>query len=253
MHERSSSVSSETGFSLIELMIALTVTLVVMGIATTLLARSLGARTRENQRTDAIADVQRGLNIMSREIANAGFNMSGNGIVAGDSNSNSIRIRSNLNRYDGAAMECLTGSTDSRCTAEDVSEDLKYFVNAAADTNYLVRYDDNQSAGSPPTTPDLRKTVLANRLDSFRVHYYNQKVTYDTDTATLDITNVRYSDNVTAAVEVTPDTARYIVLCLAVGLDAMGTPGSPGYQPATRVMLTSDVALRNNNVDLISY
>ena len=38
----------EQGFSLLELMIALTVTLIIMGAATTLLATSLRTRTREN-------------------------------------------------------------------------------------------------------------------------------------------------------------------------------------------------------------
>src|SRR5215207_6198629 len=85
----------EAGFSLIELMVALGVTLVIMVIATRLLAMSMFVRQRENQRSEAVADVQRALQSMSREISNAGLGMKNNGLVASDSNDISIRIRSN--------------------------------------------------------------------------------------------------------------------------------------------------------------
>jgi Tfp pilus assembly protein PilW len=88
------------GFSLLELLIAMVITMALMTAASTLLANALRVRSRENQKSDALADTQRALNIMSREIANSGFNMTGNGIVAADSGLNEIRVRSNLNRYD---------------------------------------------------------------------------------------------------------------------------------------------------------
>ena len=59
--------NSQRGFSLIELLIAMTVTIVIAGIASTLVAQSLRMRTREDARSDAIADAQRALNIVSRE------------------------------------------------------------------------------------------------------------------------------------------------------------------------------------------
>ena len=73
------------GFSLLELLIAMVITMALMTAASTLLANALRVRSRENQKSDALADTQRALNIMSREIANSGFNMTGNGIVAADS------------------------------------------------------------------------------------------------------------------------------------------------------------------------
>src|ERR671927_210429 len=87
------------GFSLIELLIAMAITMTLMTAAATLLANALRVRSRENQKSDALADVQRALNIMSREVANSGFNMSNNGIVATESGTNRIRIRANLNRF----------------------------------------------------------------------------------------------------------------------------------------------------------
>src|SRR5215467_3818908 len=99
----SNNKTTNGGFSLLELLIAMAITMAMMTAATTLLANALRVRSRENQKSDALADTQRALNIMSREIANAGFNLTGNGIVAADSGANGLRIRSNLNRYDTSA------------------------------------------------------------------------------------------------------------------------------------------------------
>jgi Tfp pilus assembly protein PilW len=95
---------TQAGFSLLELLIAMGITLTVVGLASTLLASSFNIRSREDRKSDAIADVQRALNIMTREISNSGFkvpaglpSVSPNGIVTGDSNNESLRIVSNLN------------------------------------------------------------------------------------------------------------------------------------------------------------
>src|SRR6266540_4007693 len=114
MKQQFTSTKPQAGFSLIELIIAMTITLVVLGIATTMLARALNIRTRANDNIDAMADAERALNIMSREISQAGFNLLDNGIVAADSvtdaNGNStIRIRANLNKFDTSASPLARG------------------------------------------------------------------------------------------------------------------------------------------------
>src|ERR1700752_2133037 len=116
------SKQSNAGFSLIELIIAMTLTLTVMSIASVLLAQALNVRTRTNANNDALADAQRALNIMTREISTAGFNLTGNGSVSGDTandaNGNSmIRIRANLNKFDE------TASTSARNGISGVGED----------------------------------------------------------------------------------------------------------------------------------
>lgn len=214
--------NTNAGFSLLELLIAMVITMALMTAASTLLAQALRVRSRENQKSDALADAQRALNIMSREIANTGFNMTGNGIVAADSGANSIRIRSNLNRYDTSA-----GATN-RDSIIDENEDVKFFINEADATKYLARYDPHGNG----------KTVLANRIDGMTIHYFAQKVTYTAPAAGMDIT-------APSAAEVTPANAKYIVIAISVTLDAVGTQGSPGYQPPYSVLLCSDVTLRN--------
>jgi type II secretory pathway pseudopilin PulG len=218
------------GFSLLELLIAMVITMALMTAATTLLASALRVRSRENQKSDALADTQRALNIMSREIANAGFNMTGNGIVAADSSLNEIRVRANLNRYDYDPS--VTDA--SRENVQDTGEDITYFINTADNTMYLARHD-KYGTGS---------TVLANRIDGMNIHYFDQKVTYTAPPAGSDITGA-------SATEVNPAGAKYIVIAISVTLDAIGTPGQPGYQPPYSVLLCSDVTLRNS--DLWSY
>jgi len=215
------------GFSLLELLIAMVITMALMTAASTLLANALRVRSRENQKSDALADTQRALNIMSREIANAGFNMTGNGIVAADSGLNELRVRSNLNRYDYDPLV----SDDSRNNVEDSGEDITYFLNSADNTMYLARHD-KYGTGS---------TVLANRIDGMKIHYFDQKVTYTAPPGGSDITNV-------SAAEVAPASAKYIVIAISVTLDAVGEPGSPGYQPPYSVLLCSDVTLRNTDL-----
>ncbi len=107
MKKQVSSSKRQAGFSLIELIIAMAITIAITAIAGRLLAQSLNIRTRANEKVDSLADAQRALNIISREIAEAGFNLTDNGIVPADSitdaNGNStIRIRSNLNKFNAA-------------------------------------------------------------------------------------------------------------------------------------------------------
>ena len=222
--------ASSSGFSLLELLIAMAITMALMTAAATLLANALRVRSRENQKSDALADTQRALNIMSREIANSGFNMSNNGIVPADSGLNEIRVRSNLNKYDFD----IAVSDASRNNVQDAGEDITYFINESDNTMYLARHD-RFGSGS---------TVLANRIDRMSIHYFDQKVTYTAPPKGFDITDA-------SAPEVLPQNAKYIVIAIAVTLDAVGTPNTDGYQPPYSVLLCSDVLLRNT--DLWSY
>ena len=209
------SQNSQRGFSLIELLIAMTVTIVIAGVAATLVAQSLRMRTREDARSDAIADAQRALNIVSREIANSGFGLPDNGLVTGDTGPSSIRFRANLNAY---TTEAGAG------VVSDPDEDIKYsmYHDDASDRHYLVRYD--------VTRPDREGiTVLANRLDTFSLTYY------DMDGNIVDV--VTNTGNVILVWKVMVE--------VGVTLPAIGAPGSTGYQPERPLNLRSEVVLRN--------
>ena len=228
MNEQNIKHARTAGFSLIELLIAMAITLTVMGIATTLIARSLKVRARENRQTDALADAQRALNLMSREIANAGFRMRTNGIVWEDSNNDtSIRVLANLNKY--------TGETDNGVTEE--GEDVKFFL--TNNKQSLVRYDANAPAG-------LKSTVLANRISGLNIYYYSQRIDYTTGDCNAPVIS---GNGVVRLTNANISNATYVVLAICVNLPAEGVQGSPGYQPATQALLVSDVALRNANIN----
>jgi len=235
---------NQSGFSLIELLISMTITLVIMGLASSMLASAFNLRAREDRKSDAVADAQRALNIMTREIGNAGFQVptglagvSVNGIVSGDSDSESIRIVSNLNGAPDPTDPSLTDTDVS-----DADEDVKFlmYVDNTLGQRYIVRYEKNATNET---------TVLSNRIDSLVIRYYPEKVTYSTTVVNgvCDITNVKNASGSTAA-EVSPDAAKYIVIAVGVTLPAVGRRNSPGYQPASQVQLTSDVVLRNSIV-----
>ena len=227
MHKQKSAHSSR-GFSLLELVVAMGITILLAGLASMLLAGSFSSRARENQKTEALADTQRGLNLMTREIANSGFGLTDNGLVAADSGLTSIRVRANLNAASG---ETTSGS------ASDRDEDIKYLLYTESNSSYIVRLDVNSSAS---------EMVLANRVDALKFRYYADKVTYTA--RDCDITNVldAYGNPVGEVAQ--KSSARYIVLSVCVNLPAVSTPGSPGYQPTSSVQLVSDIALRNSQL-----
>lgn len=167
------------GFSLVELMIAMGITLVLMALATTLFAAALGTRSRESRKTDALTSARAALSALSREIANSGYGLTSNGIVLADSNSQKIHFRANLHNGD-----YLTNG---------VGEDVTYFFDSA--TKSIVRYDPNNS----PTT-----SVVVNRISNVTFSYYDytgSSSTY-TESATPTVNTGRVA--ITVWVELEP-------------------------------------------------
>src|SRR4029078_4442276 len=217
MHTRP--LNHQSGFSLFELIIAMLITITIMALSSSLLAGSFHVRSREDRKSDAIADVQRALNIMTREIGNAGMKLpsglpyvSSNGGVAGDSDSTSIRIVSNLNGMPDSANGYYEDSD-----VIDTDEDVKFlmYVDAARGQRYIVRYEKNSTG---------QTTVLANRVDSLVFRYYDEKVTYDTTVdsdGVCDITNVKNAAG-DEEKEVSPGSAKFIVIAVGVTLPSVG-------------------------------
>lgn len=204
------------GFSLIELMIAMTVTLVVMTIASSLLAQSLNIRSRENERIEALADAQRALNMMTRDIANAGCGLTSNGIVAADSDNLQIRVRSNLDYFPDS-----TSTSDS--DTSDPDEDVVYAIitnTTGGAPQLLITRQDINSANAV--------TQIANRVDGLQFNYY------DSTGALL------------AAGQA--GSASKVKMTITITLGSVGTRGQAGYQPGSQTQLTSEVALRNKDL-----
>lgn len=197
------------GFSLIELMVALGVTLIITVIAAQLLAQSLNVRARENARIEAITDVQRALQMMSREIGNAGLGLTNNGLVPADCDASELRVRSNLNAFTEATLDTT-----------DPDEDIVY----AIINNTTGGSGDNQRLVTRQDISTGTVMSVANRIDDLLFEYLNEDGTTVTNAA--DAEKVR--------------------ITVSVWLRAVGSPGRPGYQPASRTRLVSEVALRNS-------
>jgi prepilin-type N-terminal cleavage/methylation domain-containing protein len=202
---RRANASGAAGFSLIELIIAMAILLVMMTGASQLLMNSLGVRTRENQKSDALSDAQRALNIMSREIGNSGFGLDFNGLVAADCHPTTttdpitaqIRVRANTNNTDAAIS-----SAD-----EDIT-----FVYQPAPISAIVRYDASTNT----------RTLLAGGIDAMQITYINAAG----GTSTL-------------ATPAIVSNAVRIRITVQANLQPMVG------QPASQVLLTSEIALRN--------
>ena len=177
----------QKGFTIIELLVAMTITLVLMSIVALLMSRAFGVRSRESSRTDALTSAQAALNVISREIANSGFGLAtnldtvhDNGIVIPDSGATKLRVRSNFN--------------NTNPTTSDEGEDVSYYYDASSQS--IVRHD-------PTQTPST--TYLVNRISSVSFLYYN----YTASTSTF-----------TTSTTPTAETAR-VQITVTVNLDAV--------------------------------
>ncbi|MCB1025061.1 MAG: prepilin-type N-terminal cleavage/methylation domain-containing protein [Acidobacteria bacterium] len=152
------------GYSIIELMIAMTITLVMLGLVATLLGDSLGMRERESRKTDALTSAQAALNVMSYEISNSGFGLTSNGIVIADSNRTQLHFRSNIENDD--------------LSTNSPGEDVTYYVDSA--TASIVRYDPHAA---------ITTSTIINRISSVAFQYFDYTGSNSTPTMSYTPTN----------------------------------------------------------------
>jgi prepilin-type N-terminal cleavage/methylation domain-containing protein len=147
------------GFSLLELIIAMTITLILLGIASTILTGAFNIRKSESQRTNALISAQAALNLMTREIANCGYGIKDNGIVTTDSNQQKLRCRTNVRNNNS-----LTGES---------GEDLVYYYDAASRS--IIRHDRFDSP---------QNSVVMNNVNSLIFQYLNYSSSGSSQTIT---------------------------------------------------------------------
>lgn len=153
-------IGQNAGFSLIELLVAMTITLGLMGIIIPAFSVALKTRERESSKTDAITAAQAAMNVMSREIANSGYGLRGNGIVLADSGIEKLHFRANTN--------------NSNYKTTDASEDVTYFYDSVSQS--VVRHDPN---GAPATSG------IINEISSVSFQYFDYLDSSSTPTVGL--------------------------------------------------------------------
>jgi prepilin-type N-terminal cleavage/methylation domain-containing protein len=207
--------SGKAGFTLVELLISMALSVLILGIGVASFSGVLNSRSRESSRTDALTSAQAALNIMSREVGNSGYGLTNNGLgwydVAGvwhtDCTDKQLHFRTNSNNRDG-----LTNSA---------GEDITFYYDS--DTQSVVRYD--ALAGT---------SGVINRVSDVDFIYYNYVVATD-GTVTI------------SAGSPSADTARVNIKLKVVLPNVQG-------QPTNRIeTVSSDVTLRSSPYMLSQY
>lgn len=234
MQQAAHAVKKEAGFSILELLVAMVVMIFITGAATSLLVSAFNVRAREDQRSEGTADARRALNIISREVASAGYHLpkgltyaaSGgsqlvpaNGLIPEDCNATSITFVTNTNAQGDFDSDPNDATPDAPPNSEiaDADEVIKYQFVQDGNNSFLVRKD--------LLTDD--PLVLANHIDGVQFDYLNAAGG--------------------AAATIAQTTS--INITIWVTLSPVGQPGSTGYQPPSQVALTSRVNLRNAQLD----
>lgn len=145
--DRQIEYESEQGFSLIELIISMAISVLMLGVAAAVFSGALSSRSREASKTDAITSTQAALNVMTREIGNSGFGLTTNGIVIADSTNRRLHFRANIYNDDAATTS--------------PGEDVTFFFDDA--TGSVVHYDSNTNATSG----------VVNRISDVQFGYYD--------------------------------------------------------------------------------
>ena len=198
----------------------MTIILVMLSAASTLLYRAFGTRVRETQKTDALISAQAALDSMSREIANSGYGLSTNGIITADSNDKRIHFRANI--VNDEPIQPIV--TVSQLRTDDPNEDVTYYYDST--TQSIVRYD----RFANPTT-----TVIVNQISEVKFDYFDYAGS---------------SSAYTQKAVPTDDTGR-VTITVKVTLDQVS--GQSNLPASRTVTLTSDVTLRNSEYMRYQY
>ncbi len=201
------------GFSLIELMMSLVLTLIILGVAVAAFSGALSSRERETSKTDALNSAQAAINIMSREIGNAGYGLNTNGL--GWLDINGVFQTDSTNKR----LHFRANTDNSNLSTTGPGEDVTFYYDAASQS--VVRYDKNLNVTSG----------IINRVSDVDFLYYN----YTTGAATTTTTTPAQN---TGKVNIT----------LTVNL--ANVQGQPTGQT---VKFSSDVTLRNSTYMLGQY
>ncbi len=210
--------SGASGYSIVELIIAMTIMLIILGLASSLFSRSLATRQRESSRTDALTSAQAALNVISRELANTGYGLAGNGIVLGaDSDDEKLHFLSNIE--------------NGNETFTDPGENITYYFDPA--TQSILRHD---AYGTVPVAPATVGTPLSstivNRISDLGFQYFD-----------YEGNNPPTGPNLIPTV----NTSR-IRVTVTVSLENVQGQVNP-----QSVVLVSDVTLRNSDYMLRQY
>jgi type II secretory pathway pseudopilin PulG len=209
----SSQPQGNEGFTLIELILSLVISIIILAIAVAVFSNALTARDYQTARTDAVVSAQAAINIMSREIGNAGYGLLNNGIVLNDSGTGRLHFRTNTN--------------NSNLLTTDPNEDVTFFCDSCNSAGgSVVRYD---AAGAGSTSGIINKVSLV------------QFQYWDYDAITQAVTGPLNSPSL--------NTGRVTITLTVIINNIRGAPSGD----SANLTVKSDVTLRNSPYMLNRY
>jgi prepilin-type N-terminal cleavage/methylation domain-containing protein len=204
---------SEAGFTLIELIVSMVLTLIILGVGVTVFSSALKGRNYQTARTDAIVSAQAAINIISRDVGNSGYGLLNNGIVLGDSTADRLHFRTNV--------------LNSNYVTTDPNEDITFFCDACSeDGGSVVRYD---ASGTGSTSG------IINKVSRVRFQYWDYNEITHVLTGPFDVPTI--------------NTGRITITLTVIINNISGAPGGD----LSNVTVTSDVTLRNSPYMLNRY
>lgn len=203
----------EMGFTLVELIVSMALSLIILGVAVTVFSSALNGRSYQSARTDAIVSAQAAINIISRDVGNGGYGLLNNGIVLADSNADRLHFRTNVN--------------NSNYTTTDSNEDITFFCDSCdVDGGSVVRFD---ASGGGTTSG------IINKVSRIRFQYWDYNEITHALTGPFDVPTL--------------NTGRITITLTVIINNISGAPGGA----ASNVTVTSDVTLRNSPYMLNRY
>ena len=178
---------AESGFSMVELITALTVSLIILGAVVLSFSSAMRTRERQSSRTDAITSTQAAINIVSREISNSGYGLTTNGIVVADSGQKKIHFRSNLFNTDwstGSAGEDITifyDATSQSVLRFDANTGVTSgVINRVSDVDFMYYNNSYSGETGPYTTPSANTTRVNIKLKVLLPNVVSQPASQET-------------------------------------------------------------------------
>lgn len=206
-------VSKMDGYTMVELLLSLVISLIIFGAAVAAFSGALRGRDYQTARTDAIVSAQAAINIMSREIGNSGYGLLNNGIVLVDSNASRLHFRTNVDNSDFDTI--------------DPNEDVTFFCDGCdTDGGSVVRYD---AANGGSTSG------IINRISRVQFQYWDYNEITHAVTGPFNAPTL--------------NTGRITISLTVVIENVNGAPAGA----ASNVTVTSDVTLRNSPYMLNRY
>lgn len=245
-------VKSEAGFTLLELLISMTIGLVVLGAIFSSFTTQKKAYALQEQITVMEQNLRTPLDFITRDLRNAGYNPTEDlttgtsiGLVPGtDSgvtttiNITSIRMLSNL---DGAGADDILGTADDNSDTTGTNETVRYsFTGEDLDGDGVLDAGEDSDGDGILDSGDIRRNgqPLVSDIISLRFRYFDST---GTEITTLPITGTNLTNIRVVEVLIRARTERED-LTFTSGIDIDGDPANGTCRTRT---LTAKVRTRN--------